>query len=113
MVFSISTAVWQLLFPADNQPPEHLAYVKWFTPFRPMPEANSQLCKVSRACRQPGDAHIASIITIGNITQSIHLIPLVGNTMQHDWNSHTVIERCQSFLVNSFMNVQTYLMFNE
>ena len=30
-----------------------------------------------------------------------------------NWNSATVIECCQSFLVNSFMNVQTYVMFNE
>ena len=59
------------------------------------------------------DAHIVSIIPIGNITQSIHLFPLVGSTVLRDWNSATVIECCRSFLVNSFMNVQTYVMFNE
>lgn len=111
MVFSISPTARQLLFPVNNQPPEHLVYVEWFTPFRPRPEANSHLYKVSRAHR--GDVRIASIIPIGNITQSIHLIPLVGSTVPRDWNSATVIECCQSFLVNSFMNVHTYLMLNK
>ena len=110
-VFSISPAAQRLLFPMNNQPPEHLAYIEWFTPFWPQPEVNSRLYKVSHAHHR--DARIASIIPIGNITQSIHLFPLVGSTVPRDWNSATVIEHCQSFLVNSFMNVQTYVMFNE
>ena len=101
----------RLLFPTNSQPPEHLAYVEWFTPFQPRPEANSHLYKVSRAHR--GDARMASIIPVGNITQSIHLVPLVGSMMARDWNSATVLERCQSFFVNSFMNTQTYLLFNQ
>jgi hypothetical protein len=60
--------------------------------------------KVSRVHR--GDARMASVVPLGNITQSIHLIPLVSSMMPRDWNSATVLERCQSFLVNSFMNTQ-------
>ncbi|KAF8715292.1 hypothetical protein AX14_012641 [Amanita brunnescens Koide BX004] len=110
-VFSISPMAKKLLFPTNNEPPEHLAYIEWFTPFQPRPEPNSRLYKVSRAHR--GDARMASIIPVGNITQSIHLIPLVGSTMPRNLNSLTVLDHCQSFLVNSFMNTDTYLMFNE
>ena len=67
-VFSISLAAWCLLFPVNNQPPEHLAYFEWFgMPFWPTVEANSQLYKVSWAHHL--DAHVASVIPLGNICQ--------------------------------------------
>ena len=46
-VFTISPIAKKLLVPVNNQPPDHLAYVEWFTPFQPRPEANSRLFKVS------------------------------------------------------------------
>lgn len=69
---------------------------------------------MSRAC-QPGDGtRSASIIPVSNITQSIHLIPLVGNTIPCEWSTGAIVlEECHTFLVNSFINLPTYLLFNQ
>ena len=112
-VFSLNSLALNHLFPSGNQPPKHLAYVEWFTPFQSQPERNSQLYKVSRALRPDGQTRVASIIPVGNITQSIHLFPLVGNAIQREWTSATVLEECHSFFVNIFTDPRTYLLFSQ
>jgi hypothetical protein len=77
VVFSISQSTWQLVF-RDNSvlsPPEHLAYVEWFSPFRAGPEPNSKMYKVSRALQ--GTSRLASIVPVSCIDQSLHLLPLL------------------------------------
>ena len=112
-VFSLNSLALNYLFPSGNRPPEHLAYVEWFTPFQSQPERNIQLYKVSRALQPGGQTRVASIIPVGNITQSVHLFPLVGNTIQREWTSATVLEECHSFLVNIFTDHRTYLLFSQ
>jgi hypothetical protein len=109
VVFGVSKPSWRHLFRDDEPcPPEHLAYVEWFTPFRAEPERNSRMYKVSRALQ--GTSRLASIIPVSRIEQSLHLIPLPGNHIPREWSSSTVLELCQTFLVNSFTNRRTYLL---
>jgi hypothetical protein len=89
-------------------PPEHLAYVEWFTPFRAEPEGNSKLYKVSRALQ--GTSRVASIVPVSCIDQSLHLIPLAGSSIPREWTSSTILDHCHTFLVNSFANRRTYLL---
>jgi hypothetical protein len=89
-------------------PPEHLAYVEWFTPFRAEPEPNSKMYKVTRALQ--GNSRLASIVPVSRIGQSLHLIPLPGGTIPRDWSSDTVLDHCQTFLVNSFTDRRTYIL---
>ena len=93
-----------------NQPPQHLAYIEWFTPFRPDPEPNSGLYKVSRSMQH--GARVASITPVMNIIQSIHLSPLAGAHIPREWMSNSVLEECHHFLVNSFSDRSTYLLFH-
>ena len=93
-----------------NHPPRHLAYVEWFTPFQSNPEPKSGLYKVSRSIQH--GAHIVSITPVMNITQSIHLSPLPGVNIPREWTSDTVLEECHNFLVNSFSDRYTYLLFH-
>jgi hypothetical protein len=109
VVFSIKKSSWRLILCDDvPSPPEHLAYVEWFTPFCAQPERNSKMYKVTRALQ--GASRLASIIPVSQIDQSLHLIPLAGSTFPREWRSNTILEHCHTFLVNSFANRRTYLL---
>ncbi|KAM6497273.1 hypothetical protein JOM56_007746, partial [Amanita muscaria] len=109
VVFSIGPMALKHLFGDQNQPPQHLAYVEWFTAFRASPEPDSKLYKVERSYQ--GNDHLASIVPVTNITQSIHLSPLPGRVIPREWNSNTVLDNCRSFLVNAFCDTHSYLAF--
>lgn len=98
------------LFGDDHPPEQHLAYVEWFTPFQPNPEPNIGLYKVSRSMQD--GARIASVVPVTRIVQSIHLSPLPGRNIPLDWASDSVLEECRNFLVNSFADRHTYLLFH-
>jgi hypothetical protein len=109
-VFSINKASQRHLFHDQPSPPEHLAYVEWFTPFRAEPEMSSKMYKVARSVRDT--SRLASIIPVHAIEQSIHLIPLPGCHIPREWSCNTVLEHCNTFLVNPFTDRRTYLMFS-
>ena len=107
-IFSISSEAVTHLF-SNNHPPQHLAYVEWFTPFQTSPEPRTGLYKVLCTALQDG-AHIASIVPVTNIIQNIHLSPLPGSNIPLEWTSDSVLEQCHNFLVNSFADHHTYLL---
>ena len=109
-IFSISARAITYLFGNNHHPPQHLVYVEWFTPFQASPDPRTGLYKVSRALQD--EARIASIVPAVDIIQSIHLSPLPGNNIPLDWTSDSVLEKCQNFLVNSFADRHTYLLFH-
>ncbi|KAM6499250.1 hypothetical protein JOM56_004758 [Amanita muscaria] len=109
IVFSISPTALKHLFGNNEYPPQHLAYVEWFTPFKASPEADSKLHKVERS--RHGNGRLSSIIPVTDIAQSIHLSPLPGRVIPREWNSNTVLDNCRSFLVNAFSDSHTYLSF--
>ena len=55
---------------------------------------------------------VASITPVMNIAQSIHLSPLAGANIPREWTSDSVLEECRHFLVNSFSDRSTYLLFH-
>ena len=55
---------------------------------------------------------VASITPVMNIAQSIHLSPLAGANIPREWMSDSVLEECRHFLVNSFSDRSTYLLFH-
>jgi hypothetical protein len=110
VVFSVKQTSWQHVFRDSDVllPPEHLAYVEWFTPFRAEPDHNSKMYKVSRVLQ--GTSRLASIVPVSHIDQSLHLVPLAGSSLPREWHSSTILDHCQTFLVNSFSDRRTYLL---
>lgn len=112
VVFTISSEALAILFGHREHPPQHLAYVEWFTPFKANPEPNSKLYKVARSLQ--GQYRVASIVPVTNVVQSVHMSPLPGAAIPRDWNSHNILDKCRSFLVNSFCDYgHSYQVFHE
>ncbi|KAG1775650.1 hypothetical protein EV702DRAFT_1199132 [Suillus placidus] len=98
-----------LLFPPTVHLPTHLAYVEWFTPFPPAPDRNSGLYKLSRSLR--GGDTVASIVPVADIERSVHLIPRFGVMAPREWTSDTVLEDCDTFWLNSYIDRYTFSIF--
>ncbi|TFK45446.1 hypothetical protein OE88DRAFT_1788392 [Heliocybe sulcata] len=106
VVFSLPPRVISLLFPR-RPPPQHLAYIEWFTPFTSSPEPSSRLFKVSRSLRNHD--RLASIIPVLQIRRSIHLYPKWGPTVPREWTSSTVLDEATMFYVNPFLDRHSYM----
>ncbi|KAM6496730.1 hypothetical protein JOM56_007203 [Amanita muscaria] len=113
VIFSISQAARTYL--KSSRPlPQYLAYVEWFTCFRQEPERNTGMFKIARSF--VGTSRLSEVIPVNNIVQSIHLFPLHGPVIPRDWKSSTyctVLELCNTFLVNPFTDRRTYLLFTK
>ncbi|KAG1894947.1 uncharacterized protein F5891DRAFT_960765 [Suillus fuscotomentosus] len=104
VIFSLPPKSLQLLFPPTVNIPPHLAYIEWFTPFPPALDRNNGLYKLSRLV-------VASIVPVGDIVRSIHLIPKFGDSALREWTSETVLEDCNTFWVNSYIDRHTFSIF--
>ncbi|KAG2080267.1 hypothetical protein BD769DRAFT_1634235 [Suillus cothurnatus] len=101
-ILSLPPKSIQLLFPPTVSVPPHLAYIEWFTPFPSAPDRNNGLYKYDR---------VASIMPVGDIVHSVHLIPKFGDTAPREWKSETVLEDCNMFWLNSYIDRHTFLIF--
>ncbi|KAH9043546.1 hypothetical protein EDB83DRAFT_2227861 [Lactarius deliciosus] len=108
VVFQIPSKVIRDIF--LNDAPTHLAYIEWFSPLSPTPDANHLMYKVSRLFQ--GGRRRATVIPVDDIMGSVHLIPRFGRATPQDWNSFSVLERCSTFYVNPFSDRDNYLRFS-
>ncbi|KAI9068635.1 hypothetical protein FKP32DRAFT_1561245 [Trametes sanguinea] len=108
LIFKLPRKAHARLFPGF-EPPEHLAYVEWFTAFT-QPDPIHGMYKVSRSVRARDGARLASVIEVRNIRRSCHLIPQFGPVVPRDWLSSNVLERCSTFWVNPFTDRHTFMV---
>ncbi|KAF7326514.1 hypothetical protein MSAN_02508300 [Mycena sanguinolenta] len=106
VVFTLPEHLAKTVFPPGIMPPKHLAYVEWFTAFKPQPEQHHLMYKVSRTLKN-GD-RLASIIPVGNIRRSIHLLPKFGPVAPSQWKSHMVLDQCSVFFANPWTDRHAY-----
>ncbi|TFK53168.1 hypothetical protein OE88DRAFT_1626862 [Heliocybe sulcata] len=106
LVFSLPSAAAASLF--RRPPPEHLAYVEWFSPFT-RPDQNSGMYKVSRSIR--GGVRLASVIPASQIMRSVHLLPKFGPVVPREWSSSTVLDSAPAFFVNPYLDRHSFTTF--
>ncbi|KAJ7919735.1 hypothetical protein B0H13DRAFT_1868316 [Mycena leptocephala] len=106
VVFTLPPHLAKNVLPPGMDPPKHLAYVEWFSPFKSEPERHHSMYKVTRAIK---DGHrLASIIPVDNIDRSIHLLPKFGPVAPPEWKSHNVLDKCPVFFANPWTNRHMY-----
>ncbi|KAJ7882367.1 hypothetical protein B0H14DRAFT_3755572 [Mycena olivaceomarginata] len=107
VIFSLPDRLARLIFPPNIIPPKHLAYVEWFSSFKPQPEQHHLMYRISRTIKD-GD-RFASIIPVDNIRRSIHLFPKFGAVAPVEWKSHNVLDRCPfSHALKSSRSLQSH-----
>ncbi|KAI0039026.1 hypothetical protein FA95DRAFT_1504736 [Auriscalpium vulgare] len=110
IVFSLSQTAVDTTFKSDDPartPPEHLAYVEWFSRFRPVADANHSMYRVSRAIER--GERVVSIVPVSRLKRSVHMIPVFGAEVPRDWKSSTVLDRAAQFYLNCFTDRTTYI----
>ncbi|KAG2131435.1 uncharacterized protein EDB93DRAFT_1323215 [Suillus bovinus] len=104
--FSLPSKSLSLLVALTVQIPSHLAYIEWFMPFRSTPDQCHRLYKLSRSFR--GGEELTSIVPLANIVRSVHLIPNFGAIVPQEWTSDTVLDDCNTFWLNSYLDRYTF-----
>ncbi|KAI0054653.1 hypothetical protein BV25DRAFT_1873302 [Artomyces pyxidatus] len=109
LVFRLSETASAHTFDPQTTTPTHLAYVEWFSKFKPAPEDHHEMYRITRSYEQQGERRMVSIIPVDKLVCSVHLIPRFGPEAPRDWTSGNVLEICEAFYVNSFTDRHTYL----
>ncbi|KAJ6549721.1 hypothetical protein B0H19DRAFT_1211389 [Mycena capillaripes] len=105
VIFSLGPRHLRNLFLPGITPPKYLAYVEWFSPFT-HPEPAHLMYKVNRSMKD--GERLVSIVPVGNICRSVHLLPKFGPVAPAAWKSSTVLEDCPIFFVNSMTDRHIY-----
>ena len=83
----------------------HLAYLGWFSCPRHK-DLNHGMYSVSRNHRN--SMQCAEVIEVGSIFRTCQLVPRFGRRANRAWTSGNVIDRCERFLINNFIDHHTY-----
>ncbi|KAF7308147.1 hypothetical protein HMN09_00662400 [Mycena chlorophos] len=92
LVFTLTERVVTALFPGLQKPPQHLAYVEFFSKFPASPDSKHGMYKVSRPAEP-----IVRIVPVENLRRSLHLFPQFGRVAPREWTSANVLELCKKF----------------
>jgi hypothetical protein len=82
-----------------------LAYVEWFTPFKP-PDPSSRMRQVSRSTRQL--RRNAAVIHVDEIVRPCHLIPRMGQSVDLRLRSGNAYEVANDFYFNEFIDGEMF-----
>ena len=108
VVFQLPAKTVRALFPDPaNPPPQHLAYVEWFTPFGRTPQPHHLLYRVKRSVL-PNGYPVASVVSLRNVRRSVQLFPSFGQTAPREYTPENVLDLCPAFFVNSFTDRHSY-----
>ena len=105
-IFAIPSRTKKTFFTLGSQPSDYLAYVEWFhRESRARP--HHQLYCVKKSLNEDND-QLASVIPYTAIHRSIQLFPAFGKNAPIDWSSDNVLDKCNTFFVNSFQDRHSY-----
>jgi len=109
VIFTLPSKSIPLLSPPTARIHDYLAYIEWFTPFPPTPEQSHGLYKLSKALQ--GGHRVASVVPLANVMRSVHLIPNFGAIAPREWTSDGVLDDCNTFWLNLYLDRYTFAIF--
>ncbi|KAI9451165.1 hypothetical protein BJY52DRAFT_1206005 [Lactarius psammicola] len=105
-IFSIPQKYHVRLFNPMVSVPLHLAYVQWYSPLTDL-DTNYGMFKIQPQTDLEGN-WICSIVPVGNIQRSVHLLPKFGPVVPAEWTSSNVLDCCDTFFVNNLTDWQIF-----
>jgi hypothetical protein len=84
-----------------------LLLVYWFTHPLPRPEKDVKMYQLKRRFTSDGRP-LASIVEMGSVARFVQLIPRLGRKVHPDLTKDNVMDRCNTFLLNSFTDKEIY-----
>ncbi|KAI9439656.1 hypothetical protein H4582DRAFT_2110965 [Lactarius indigo] len=106
VVFSIPQKYLSRLFDPRVSVPLHLAYVQWYSLLTVL-DPNNGMFKIRPQKDLEGN-WICSIVPVGNIRRSVHLLPKFGPVVPAEWTSSSVLDHCDMFFVNNRTDRQIF-----
>ncbi|KAH9021552.1 hypothetical protein EDB85DRAFT_2075544 [Lactarius pseudohatsudake] len=106
VVFSIPQKYHSRIFDPGVSVPLHLAYVQWYSPLTNL-DPNNGMFKIRPQKDSEGN-WICSIVPVGNIRRSVHLLPKFGPVVPAEWTSSNVLDCCDMFFVNNLTDRQIF-----
>ncbi|KAF7363254.1 hypothetical protein MVEN_00678500 [Mycena venus] len=92
-----------------NWPKACLAYVEWFSTFKPQHEDNHDMYMISTIPPRSNGIRHGAIIPLTDIRQTCQLFPKFGrDDVDPSWTTDTVLEHCTSFYVNNWASLYAY-----
>lgn len=111
VVFKLSDNLLTTIFGANPPAIGPLVFVDWFSRPKARPEPDYNMFRIKRSADL--DKCDSGVIPLSSIRRSCHLFPVfppgkVHTTAARDWTSGNVLEQCNTFLVNNFIDIHTF-----
>jgi hypothetical protein len=88
-------------------PKTPLAYIEWYSGFKPTAEPTHNMYSVKRLYGTNG-MPAGSIVDLFNIRQSCMLFPVFESPSDPAWSTDNVLDCSSSFLVNNWHSMYSY-----
>ncbi|KAF7793819.1 hypothetical protein EIP86_004940 [Pleurotus ostreatoroseus] len=106
LVFRIPEDMETATFGEGVPPPEHLAYVEWFThPRRPDPDSKMYPITYGKMANGQRDS---AVIEVKNIVRICHILPNFGKKVNINWTSASVLDQCEHFMIGNWNDQLAY-----
>lgn len=110
-MFYIPDSLLTSIFGAKPPAIGPLVFVDWFSKPKAHPEDDHNMYCVKRSADL--DKRDSGVIALSSIRRSCHLFPAfppgkVHTTAAREWTSANVLERCEVFLINNFIDLHAF-----
>ena len=85
-----------------------MAYIEWYAPLKPAAEDFHEMYIVKKSLYTSDGCLPGQVIPLSSISQTCQLIPQFGREVPMEWTSDNVLDKCDTFFLNSFTSKYAY-----